>query len=82
MAILPIKLLRNLLTQCYLVIFFLYPKVCRNQVENKHFFIYPSLLTLCLLRLLSSQLRIHMTITWLVLVVKKVWTAIPALVLV
>ena len=30
MTILPIKILRNLFTQCFLVILFLYPKVCRT----------------------------------------------------
>ena len=34
---------------------------------------------ICLLRLLSSVRQSHMTITWLVLSIKKVSTAIPAL---
>ena len=72
MTILPIKLLLlNSFTQCYLVIFFLYPKIVEIRWQTDIFFIYPSSLTLCLLRWLSSLLQIPMTVMWLAMAVIK-----------
>ena len=82
MAILPIKLLRNLFTQCYLVIFFLYPKVCRSQVENKHFFHlsqFVDTLSAAFAIIPTSNSHDYHVVSF---GVKKVLTAIPALVLV
>ena len=49
----------------------------RRQVNI--FFIYPSSMTLCLLRWLSSLLQIPMTITLFSFCGKKIQTAMPAL---